>query len=95
MINREWQEVELLSSTELNDYGERKPHKAKRVTEMVIKPYSVTNVADVRYKETTHIGLTKEALLADETEVKSASATYKVLYSIPSGRLHQVLLMEI
>lgn len=96
-FNRELQPVSVVSFTTGTDaYGEkRKLGSTTRTVDMVVKIYSQTNVSDVRYCDITNIGLTYDASITDENQIIVNGATYDVLYVIPSGRLHQVLMKKV
>ena len=96
-FNRELQSVSVVSfTTGTNAYGEkRKLGSTTRTVDMVVKIYSQTNVSDVRYCDITNIGLTYDASITDENQIIVDGTTYDVLYVIPSGRLHQVLMKKV
>lgn len=97
IFNRELQPVSVVSfATETDAYGEkRKLGSTTRTVDMVVKIYSQTNVSDVRYCDITNIGLTYDASITDENQIIVNGTTYDVLYVIPSGRLHQVLMKKV
>ena len=94
---REAKPVSVVSFTTGTDaYGEkRKLGSTTRTVDMVVKIYSQTNVSDVRYCDITNIGLTYDASITDENQIIVNGTTYDVLYVIPSGRLHQVLMKKV
>lgn len=96
-FNRELQPVSVVSfTTGTNAYGEKRElGSTTRTVDMVVKIYSQTNVSDVRYCDITNIGLTHDASITDENQIIVDGTTYDVLYVIPSGRLHQVLMKKV
>ena len=96
-FNRELQPVSVVSvTTGTNAYGEKRDSgSTTRTVDMVVKIYSQTNVSDVRYCDITNIGLTYDASITDENQIIVNGTTYDVLYVIPSGRLHQVLMKKV
>lgn len=96
-FNRELQSVSVVSfTTGTNAYGEkRKLGSTTRTVDMVVKIYSQTNISDVRYCDITNIGLTYDASITDENQIIVNGTTYDVLYVIPSGRLHQILMKKV
>ena len=96
MINREWQTAIIASYTSgLDEYGQPVMGESKREVEMVVKLYQQSNTSDVRYTDVSTIGLTKDALITDKDQVQVGNDTYKVLYVIPSPRLHQILMKRV
>ena len=97
IFNRELQPVSVVSfATGTDAYGEkRKLGSTTRTVDMVVKIYSQTNVSDVRYCDITNIGLTYDASITDENQIIVNGTTYDVLYVIPSGRLHQILMKKV
>lgn len=94
---REAKPVSVVSFTTGTDaYGQkRKLGSTTRTVEMFVKVYSQSNVSDIRYNDVTNIGLTKDSLITDENQIVIDGATYNVLYVIPSGRLHQILMKKV
>ena len=97
IFNRELQPVSVVSfATGTDAYGEkRKLGSTTRTVDMVVKIYSQSSVSDIRYNEVTNIGLTKDASITDENQIVIDGVTYNVLYVIPSGRLHQILMKKV
>lgn len=62
---------------------------------MVVKLYQQSNTSDVRYTDVSTIGLTKDALITDKDQVQVGNDIYKVLYVIPTSRLHQILMKRV
>ena len=94
---RETKPVSGVSFTTGTDaYGQKRQlGSTTRTVEMFVKVYSQSNVSDIRYNEVTNIGLTKDASITDENQIVIDGATYNVLYVIPSGRLHQILMKKV
>lgn len=94
---REAKPVSVVSfATGTDAYGQkRQSGSTTRTVEMFVKVYSQSNVSDIRYTEVTNIGLTKDSSITDENQIVIDGATYNVLYVIPSGRLHQVLMKKV
>ena len=94
---REAKPVSVVSFTIGTDaYGQKRQlGSTTRTVEMFVKVYSQSNVSDIRYNDVTNIGLTKDSLITDENQIVIDGATYNVLYVIPSGRLHQVLMKKV
>lgn len=96
MINREWQTVSVVSFTTGTDaYGQ--PHQSiesKRKIQMVVKIFQQTNTTDVRYNDITTIGLTTDSAITDKNQIIIGTDYYDVLYTIPSGRLTQILMRK-
>ena len=96
MINREWQTAIITSYTSgLDSYGQPTMSESNREVEMVVKLYQQSNTSDVRYVDVSTIGLTKDALITDKDQVQVDNDTYKVLYVIPTSRLHQILMKRV
>lgn len=96
MINREWQTATITSYTSgLDEYGQPVMGESKREVEMVVKLYQQSNTSDVRYTDVSTIGLTKDALITDKDQVQVGNDIYKVLYVIPTSRLHQILMKRV
>lgn len=55
---------------------------------MVIKNYTSVETTDIRYRDTTNIGLTYDNSINKSDRVVSNNETYDVLYIIPSNRLN-------
>lgn len=96
-FNRELKSVSVISFTTGTDaYGQKRTlGSTTRTVEMFVKVYSQSNVSDIRYNEVTNIGLTKDASITDKNQIVIDGATYNVLYVIPSGRLHQILMKKV
>lgn len=96
MIQREWQKVSINSyANTVDEYGQKRTGKPTVVgVDMVVKPYLNTNVSDVRFVDVELIGLTKAPVEVGNT-VTIGTDEYNVLYTIPSGRLLQVLMKKI
>lgn len=96
-FNRELKSVSVISFTTGTDaYGQKRTlGSTSRTVEMYVKVYSQSNVSDIRYNEVTNIGLTKDASITDENQIVIDGVTYNVLYVIPSGRLHQILMKKV
>ena len=96
-FNRELKSVSVISFTTGTDaYGQKRTlGSTNRTVDMVVKIYSQTNVSDVRYCDITNIGLTYDASITDENQIVIDGVTYNVLYVIPSGRLHQILMKKV
>lgn len=101
MINREWQDVEVLwYSSDLDEYGQkRQSEPTVQTVEMVCKIYSQTNVTDPRYIDIDVIGLVDSCFITDKNEVRIKEnpfnipvGEYQVRYVIPSTRYTQVLM---
>lgn len=94
---RELIPVSVVSFTAGTDaYGQKRNlGSTTRTVEMMVKVYSQSNVSDVRYNDVTNIGLTKDSSITDENQIIIDGVTYNVLYVIPSGRLHQVLMKKV
>ena len=97
ILNRELKPVSVVSFTSGTDaYGQkRKQGSTTRTVEMVVKIYAQSNVSDVRYCDVTNIGLTYDTSITDENQIVIDSATYNVLYVIPSGRMYQILMKKV
>ena len=95
MINREWEDVQVLSySDEPDEYGQkRQGAHISRTVKMVVKIYSQTNeFNDPKYVDVDLIGLTKDKDITDKNELIIDDVKYIVKYVIPSSRLYQVLM---
>ena len=97
MIQREWQDVQVLSYEDIVDeYGQKRQGTPTiRIVEMVCKIYSQTNVTDPRYVDVDLIGLTKDKDITDENVIVIGDEKYNVKYVIPSSRLYQILMTRI
>ena len=97
MINREWQDVQVLTySDELDEYGQkRQGTPTVRIVEMVCKIYSQSNVDDPRYVDVDVIGLTKDKDITDENVIIIGDEKFNIKYVIPSSRLYQILMQRI
>ena len=97
MINREWQDVQVLTySDDLDEYGQkRQGEPTVRVVEMVCKIYSQTNVEDPRYVDVDVIGLTKDKQITTDNVLIVGDEKFNVKYVIPSSRLYQILMQRI
>lgn len=103
MINREWQEVKVLTySNEVDEYGQqRQGEPTEENVDMVCKIFSQVNVTDPRYIDIDVIGLTKNHTISDKNEIVISEnpfdipeGTYIVKYVIPTSRLYQILLKK-
>lgn len=94
MINREWKQVTVKAfSNTTDEYGQlHKGTPTTHTTDMVVKIYNQSNVANPLYVDVTDIGLTKDNTIVAGNEVIVDTNTYQVLYVIPSSRLIQVLM---
>jgi len=97
MINREWQDVQVLTySDDLDEYGQkRQGTPTVRIVEMVCKIYSQSNVDDPRYVDVDVIGLTKDKDITDENVIIIGDEKFNIKYVIPSSRLYQILMQRI
>lgn len=96
MIQREWKKVNINTySNSYDEYGQKRTGNPTVVgVDMVVKPYLNTNVTDVRFVDVELIGLTKAPVEVGNT-VTIENDEYNVLYTIPSGRMLQVLMKKI
>lgn len=92
MLNREWQEVEVITYTTKDSYGQLQSGKPKTIT-MVIKVYSQFNINNPKYVDIDYIGIVKSPV--DFNLVKFDGITCNVLYCIPSGKYYQVLMKKV
>lgn len=77
-------------------YGQTKQGDfTTREVEMIVKVYSQSNTNDIRFIDVTNIGLTKDNNIADGNEIIIGKDTYSVIYTIPSGRLHQIFMKKV
>lgn len=97
MINREFQEVQVVSfATGKDAYGiKRKSGDSSRTVQMVVKIYQQQNTSDARYVDVTDIGLTYDKEISDANQIVVGEHTYDVLYVIPSNRLNQILMKRV
>lgn len=97
MINREWQDVSVVSfTTAVDAYGQpRKTTASTRTVKMVLHIYSQQNVQDIRFNEVTEIGLTTDNDITDANQIICGNVKYNVLYVIPSSRLNQILMRKV
>ena len=99
MISREVKEVQLIYFTP----GKDEKGKIRQVVdnertatiEMVIKPYKQTVNSDVRFTDTTDIGLTLFQNITSQNQIQFGDQVYNVLYVIPSNRYNQVFLNRV
>lgn len=96
MIQREWQKVSINTyANTVDDYGQKRTGAPTSViVDMVVKPYLNTNVTDVRFVDVELLGITKAQVEVGNT-VTIGTDEYNVLYTIPSGRMLQVLMKKI
>lgn len=92
MIIREMREVELLTYSNYDSYGQR-GYETQSSIPMVVKVYRQNNVTDVRYANVEMIGLTLSAV-DDSNLIRIDGILYDVMYVIPSGRYTQVLMKK-
>ena len=97
MINRQMKKVQVLTFAAGKDAlgRPRKNGSTSHNAEMAVMIYKQNNVADVRYVDVTHIGLTADKSITDSNQIVIVDETYQVLYVIHSTRLNQVLMKKV
>ena len=87
MINREYEEVEVLTYSGVDSIGQRRMGEpTTKTVEMFYKTYSQTNVADPRYVDIDLIGLTKDFTINTSNVIKIENSKYSVKYTISTPR---------
>ena len=97
MISRDMKRINVLAFNEGKDeYGRvHKTGNTVRTAEMSIKIYKQSNVNDIRYVDTTHIGLTADKNINIHNQIEYDGNKYQVLYVIPSHRLNQIFMKKV
>lgn len=96
MIITDMKEVSVITfSNGVDSYGQkRKTQSSIKTVKMAIYPYSNMEVEDIRFREVTHIGLTKDTTITNANEIEEGSNKYLVTHTIPSNRYTQIFLKE-
>lgn len=97
MINREWQDVQVVSFAAGTDaYGVSHTTVSQtRTVKMVVHIYAQQIVDDIRFNDVTDIGLTLDKDITDANQIVIGGVKYDVLYVIPSPRLNQILMKKV
>lgn len=95
MINADMRTYNYFTFGELDSYGQPQLSKeVKGTVKMAIYTTSNSIQDNIRYKDSTYIGLTS-ALLDDSYVIQYGEERLKVLYVAPKGRFKQVFMKNL
>lgn len=80
---------------DLDDYGQPKESKTKGFVKMAISLQSQSPQDNIKYKDTSYIGLTLDKRIDDKCFIHFNNQKLKVVYVNPVGRYRQVYMSEI
>ena len=94
MINPNMKDYQYLVYSNNNEYGQATLIPGNGVVRLSITNLNTSIIDNMKYKDATYIGLTKDAQVSDKYVIKYGDLLLKVLYVVPMGRYYQVYLNE-
>lgn len=96
MINREWQDIKIITYVAgIDDYGQtRELGQTERSARAVIKQYDAQNVANPDFLRVTKIAITDDLTVSPNNAVKVGTDTYNIKYIIPSNKYLQLFMVK-
>lgn len=95
MINREMRYYPYSTLGALDSYGQPRESKTKGFVKIAISLQSQSPQDNIKYKDTTYIGLTLDKKIDDKCFIHFGNEKLKVIYVNPVGRYRQVYMSEI
>ena len=96
MINNNTRTYNYFTFGDSNDYGQQQLSKdIAGSVKMAIYNLTNTITTNIKYKDSTYLGLTKNNSINDKWVIEYGDIKLKVMYVIPQGRYIQVFLGEL
>lgn len=94
MINRAMRYYSYSTLGELDSYGQPQESDNKGFIKMAVSLNSQTPQDNIKYKDTTYVGLTLDKNVNDSYIIHYNNEKLKVVYVNPCGRFKQVFMSE-
>lgn len=96
MINADFRQYSYFTFGDLDEYGQEVlSTEPKGTVKISINSLSQSIADNIKYKESTYLGLTHSKLINDSWVIDYDGVKLKVLYVMPKGRFKQVFFKEI